>query len=145
MATSQYTVDKLHFGDLTSDGKTDVLGYVDDKWQIVPGGTSYWQPLAGAQFGTSGHLALADFDGDGTADVLWAIPSSGWYFSKSGTSPLVLWYATQIQPLLGSAIGSFDTQPGADLVFLDRSNGLKLKLLNRLSTTPTPWGFYLLR
>jgi hypothetical protein len=59
----------LRFGDFTGDGKTDVFGVLANQWQIVPGGGTTWQPLRTALTSTVAGLVVADFDGDGVADV----------------------------------------------------------------------------
>ena len=80
VAGSGFQVKDLRFGDFDGNGTTDVFGVVKDGgssyWQVsyspksMPGALfSPWQKLRPALTNTVDGLFVADFNGDGTADV----------------------------------------------------------------------------
>ena len=125
-AFSNYRVGNLRFGDFTHDGHTDVFGIVNGRWRIVTGPGGHWQDLGPARSTAVSAFAVADFDGDGIADVgryaLSALPQlpSTWMMSKSGRDGFtVLRNAPLPQFLPALPIGGFDDVAGADVLFWD--------------------------
>ncbi|HJT88403.1 MAG TPA: VCBS repeat-containing protein, partial [Bryobacteraceae bacterium] len=124
--TSGYRFTKLRFGDFNSDGLTDVFSVGIEGWQVSYGATSEWTPLPYTPEATVGNLVVADFDGDGRADVAsldYANTNSGavqWRYSADGVAPLVPRQnnATEACGGLNSipAIGHFSGGKGADLL-----------------------------
>jgi hypothetical protein len=67
--TSGFHVAELRFGDFNADGVTDVFGITSNAWQVSYGATSSWTPLPVSLTTSIDNLLVADFDGDGRADV----------------------------------------------------------------------------
>jgi hypothetical protein len=67
--TSHFRVKDLRFGDFDGDGKTDVFGVVSGKWQYSKSAMGSWTPLQKALVTDINSLVVADFNGDGYADV----------------------------------------------------------------------------
>ena len=67
--TSSFRVADLRFGDFDTDGVTDVFGITDNIWQVSYSATSSWTPLAASLTTSIDGLFVADFDGDGRADI----------------------------------------------------------------------------
>jgi hypothetical protein len=117
--TSVFEVKDLRCGDFNDDGKTDVFSVGSKNWQVsfAPSGNgefSSWQPLLPKLTDSADGLFVADFDGDGIADV--AMNCSGsqcWNVSSGGRNP---WPKTpQHSGSLGSsfaAVGKFKLIPG---------------------------------
>jgi hypothetical protein len=56
-------------GDFKADGQTDVFSVVTGQWAVSYGGTSEWTPLRPKLSNSVAELIVADFNGDGRADV----------------------------------------------------------------------------
>ena len=123
----------LRFGDFDGDGVTDVLGIIAGKWMVSYRATSIWIALPKSLTNTMNGVVVADFDGDGRADiatstemVVHTFPtptiSYTWQFSSAGATD---WTTRSPQsggqwpvPIAGvAAIGNFDGKPGADILF----------------------------
>jgi FG-GAP-like repeat len=94
--TSSFRVANLRFGHFQicgSGDETDVFGIVSGKWQVTCGARNDWIPLPISLTDDLTNLFVADFDGDGNADIAVASKpnASGgqltrwpWQFSHSG-------------------------------------------------------------
>jgi hypothetical protein len=125
-AFSGFRVHQLRFGDFTHDGRTDVFGIESGKWRIVRAPGGHWQDLGAAQSTDIRLLVVADFDGDGIADVgRYAVSASQfippkWFVSKNGVNSFTLLRNAPIpQFLTALPIGRFDDVAGADVLFWD--------------------------
>ena len=121
---SSYRVRNLRFGDFTGDERTDVFGIESGRWRMVRGPGQQWEDLGPARATAMGTLTVADFNGDGIADVgrhvLSAPLASRWMMSKSGREGFTsLRSAPVLQPLPALPIGAFDDVAGADVLFWD--------------------------
>jgi hypothetical protein len=67
--TSSFRVNELRFGDFDGDGRTDVLGVVNNAWRVSYAATSSWSFLRSKLTDTVDRLLIADFDGNSHADV----------------------------------------------------------------------------
>jgi hypothetical protein len=67
--TSGFHVPDLRFGDFDADGVTDVFGISGNIWQVSYSASSFWTPLAASLTTSIDSLFVADFDGDGRADI----------------------------------------------------------------------------
>jgi hypothetical protein len=122
----------LRFGDFTKDGKTDVLAVVDRKWKIFTthSGVATWEDLHASLTGTLAGVVVADFTGDGVADLA---RSSGdwWWISKGGRAAWEKLRSAQV-PGLGNIgnlrlfpVGHFDDgNATADVVFRSGITGV---------------------
>jgi len=107
-----HRVPDLRFGDFNNDRKTDVFGVVGDQRMVVRGGTQFWAPLRAKLTNSVEGLTVADFNGEGRADVgassRWITGGYIWRVSFSGTDN---WATLRTNsPSLSSvpAIGNFD-------------------------------------
>jgi hypothetical protein len=133
LGPSSFRVKDLRFGDFDGDGVTDVLGIVAGKWMVSYGAIRDWAPLAKSLTNTMDGVVVADFDGDGKADIATSTLVVGhgfpgpaisytWQFSSAGVTD---WITRS--PLSGgqwpvpiaavAGIGNFDGKPGADILF----------------------------
>jgi hypothetical protein len=93
--TSSFRVKDLRFGDFDGDGKTDVFGVVSGTWSYSKSATGSWSDgyLQQALTDSVDGLFVADFNGDGFADVAMASSSNAsndtwtWGFSYYGFQP----------------------------------------------------------
>ena len=129
---SSFRVNDLRFGDFNNDGKTDVFGITSGTWQVEYGGATIWQPLPVTLTKSVAGLVIADFDGDGHADVGWLECSDGchWHVSSGGRTP----WATTSWPI-GSiaAVGHFEGTRRANVLAW---SGNWLDILDESSPTP---------
>jgi len=129
---SSFRVNDLRFGDFNNDGKTDVFGITGGRWQVEYGAATSWQPLPVTLTKSVAGLVIADFDGDGRADVGWLDCSDGcrWRVSSGGRTP---WASTSwpIGPI--AAVGHFE---GTRRVNVLAWSGNWLDILDETSTVP---------
>ena len=127
-----HRVSDLRFGDFNNDGKTDVFGVVGDQWMVVFGGTQFWAPLRPKLTNSVEGLTVADFNGDGRADVgasgRWIIGGYIWKVSFSGTDNWVTLRTSSVALASAAAVGRFDGDTSADVLLwndnhLDRVAG----------------------
>jgi hypothetical protein len=132
-------VKDLRFGDFNGDGTTDVFGVVNGafaspRWHVQYGLKGFresltgWHPLPVSLTSTANGLVVADFDGNGIADVGMWCGSWGWQISYGGTqgwsncntvAPVGLLYPPT---LANGAVGHFSGGPGADILLWNYSN-----------------------
>src|ERR1035441_4495852 len=122
-ATSSYKVSDLRFGDFDGDKKMDVLGIVDHQYQVVYAkpdaqGNRLWKPLRPALTPSVAGLLVADFDGDGISDIA-VVTTVPWRLYKDGTGSPVPMSSALNHTGVPVAIGSFDNNPGADILLWD--------------------------
>jgi hypothetical protein len=121
-------------GDLDGDGKADIV------WRNTSTGENYLYPMNGlAILGTEGYLrTVADqdwqiagadnFDGNGTADILWRNSATGenYLYPMSGTAILGTEGYLRTVPDLAWTIagtGDFDADGKADILWRNTSTG----------------------
>jgi len=131
-ATSSKKITELRFGDFDGDGKTDVLGVVDDQWMVVYANQEHtWKPLGPQFFNTVDGLIVADFDGNGRADIATSscsIRGCEWKVSYDGKSDWATLRSADRSLSEAAAIGRFDGKRAADVLlwhndYLDIATG----------------------
>jgi hypothetical protein len=143
------------FGDFDGDGKTDVLWrelntslpryytWLLDGVSVRPGGFAFYE-VPGSVLGWS-VKAAADFDGDGTDDMLWRQTGSntnGLYLWRMQAGKVVFGGFLEIQPDATWQIataGDFDGDGYADIVWRHTSGALFIWLMNGRRIKGATW------
>lgn len=104
ITTSTVSDSVMVLGDWNADGVDDVMFHWPDtgenRWFLNDGALSFAyvaDPITPSQVSGTGALALGDWNGDGFADAMWRLPSSGenkWYYESGQVRPDVLASAT---------------------------------------------------
>ena len=87
LATSEYPIESLFFGDFIGDSKTDVFVKDGNRWLVSQSGTGPWVQLATSGYNVT-DLRFGDFVGDSKTDV-FVKDGNRWLVSQSGTGPWV--------------------------------------------------------
>jgi hypothetical protein len=130
-----------HFAVCGTGAETDVFSVQSTGWYVSCGATTLWQPLGVALTQTVDGLVVADFNGDGIADVGmpcssglapgWQIwygggGAQGWSTCNTFASPLnAVNCLLSISPcitLANGAVGRFNGGPGADILLWNYYN-----------------------
>ena len=103
----------LGFGDFNGDGKMDVVGVESGKWKVSLNATGPWDgfPLRSALTKTMAGLIIADFNGNGRADIAQSYGKSVSYDGRGN------WTSLPARPGMFAAVGRFDENPGVDILF----------------------------
>jgi hypothetical protein len=112
VATSSFRVPDLRFGDFNGDGTTDVFSVGSVNWQVsysakgVRGVFTEWQPLRSKLTNTADGLVVADFNGDGFADVAANSDDPlGWRISYGGFQDWA--YVSQPYGIVGPQVAGY--------------------------------------
>jgi hypothetical protein len=127
-ASSSFRAHDLGFGDFNGDGKTDVVAATSGQWMVSLSATGPWAgwPLRPALTNTMAGLIIADFNGNGRADIA---SFTGRVMDSSIVTQFISWEVkvswdgtgnwTPLRTFTGSlaAVGRFDATRGADILF----------------------------
>lgn len=134
--TSSFRVYDLGFGDFNGDGRTDVVGAVrNDRhqlwWMASLSATGPWAsfPLRPALTNSMAGLIIADFNGNGRADIVQAFGKSVSYDGRGN------WTNLPARPGMFAAVGRFDANPGVDILFYS-ANGNYLGIQSSGNSAP---------
>jgi hypothetical protein len=158
-ASSSFPLSELRFGDFTGDGITDVLAVEGGHWSISRSATGGWEPLNTKLSDSLGNVTIADLNGNGIDDFVrfkvtgfqgYPKPTAGtgrFEVSWDGRSSWqtlrdVTWSLPALPPYTSPVyfVGRFDSNPGADILYLDDSR--TGRLLSSGTGTPIAWNAY---
>lgn len=129
LASSKYRVPSLRFGDFNANGRTDVFSVVDGAWKVSYSGSSAWDLLREKLTDSVANLVVADFDGDGRADVATSTvrPFGGfvWQVSDNGAGGWTTLREASVALSSMVAVGRFDGDASVD-VLLWHNNFLEI-------------------
>lgn len=118
--TSSFRLAALRFGDFNADGKMDVFSVVSGNWMVSYSGTSAWTYLRSKLTDSVSSLTVADFNGDGRADLatisLIGSTTLAWKVSYSGVGGWVTLRTDGFPTPSIAAIGRFDGNRSADML-----------------------------
>jgi hypothetical protein len=86
---------------------------------VVYGGTETWAPLRSALTSTVDGLVVADFDGNGLADVATSLALLGnfvWVISKDGKGAFEALRTSNVALHQAVGVGRFDSTAGAEVL-----------------------------
>jgi hypothetical protein len=136
--TSGFRVKDLRFGDFNADRQTDVFGVVSNAWRVSYSAASSWQFLRAKLSDDVASLVIADFDGDGGADVgAFSVQLNSpmsmptvlyrWRVSRNGTHGWETLQKPSVMP--PAAIGAFvPDDPRARLLVWDENTWWRVTL-----------------
>jgi hypothetical protein len=110
---SGYRAASLGFGDFNGDGKMDVVGVSGGKWAVSLNAKGAWEdfPLRPALTSSMAGMIIADFNGNGLGDIASPLATKISYDGRGD------WVSLPSHPGTLSAVGRFDSTPGADTLF----------------------------
>lgn len=133
--SSSFRVKDLRFGHFAICGsgtETDLFGIEQNGWHVSCAASGSWTPLPMSLTSSLDGLVIADFDGDGNADVAQFTPNLGeslnWTLSHDGaqgwatlqsnsTSQCTISLISSLDPLVSfPGIGRFSGGPAADIL-----------------------------
>lgn len=130
-------------GDLNTDGKDDVVAHNSASgefgaWLMNGSSSPLWRPLGQIRDANWGIRGIADFDGDGTADVLWfnkLTYASGVHVFRDGVYVKTINLPVVAPGWEPKGVGDFDNDGIADVVWRSALTGaLGLWIMNGTSS-----------
>jgi hypothetical protein len=134
--TSSFRISDVRFGDFNGDHKTDVFGVEGNAWRVTPSGLGDWVLLRSKLTDNVSNLLVADFNGDGRADLATFRAIAGnpihfaWQVSFSGQSE---WNSLGTFSEKPAALGRFAGHHASDIVMW---NGLYLDISEKGTGSP---------
>jgi FG-GAP-like repeat len=139
--TSSFRRQDLLFGDFDGNGTTDVFSVGSVNWQVsyspkgVQGLFTSWQPLRAKLTDAVQGLVVADFNGDGFADVAMYCGTGCLNISYGGTQDWANYSTVGSLSLVNGGVGHFSGGLGADILVW---NGNEISVVPSGTGTPQP-------